>query len=41
MNHEFEKAAIAIFVAMVLDSLDGGSRGSRARSRPSAPSTTA
>jgi CDP-diacylglycerol--serine O-phosphatidyltransferase len=23
MNHEFEKAAIAIFVAMVLDSLDG------------------
>src|SRR6478672_202196 len=23
MNHEFERAAIAIFVAMVLDSLDG------------------
>src|SRR5260221_8158152 len=23
MNHEFEKAAIAIFVAMVLDSIDG------------------
>ncbi|HSS26563.1 MAG TPA: CDP-alcohol phosphatidyltransferase family protein, partial [Usitatibacter sp.] len=23
MNHEFEKAAVAIFVAMVLDSLDG------------------
>ena len=23
MNHEFEKAAIAIFMAMVLDSLDG------------------
>ena len=23
MNHEYEKAAVAIFVAMVLDSLDG------------------
>src|SRR3954464_1541057 len=23
MNHEFEKAAVAIFIAMVLDSLDG------------------
>src|SRR5258706_6683129 len=23
MNHEFEKAAVAIFVAMVLDSIDG------------------
>ena len=23
MNHEFEKSAVAIFVAMILDSLDG------------------